>query len=384
MESTTIRSKMEFSEQQMNFLEDPLGFSADLFADDLDTEGGILGLDLGGGLKHHQFAPQESLEDLLQADSHEDTLGEEWMETVDLQTLLNAGSGSGTTTEAAPQPIKIEKAETRQEGMNKAAFELLKALLTNQQPVKSELSVSVLPAPEPVLTSASASPVAEVPNIDFSDHINLLLERVESSPVIHSFEDLIQPEFSFENGDIAEIQASDASETNTFSTEESVTIFDSSFPESNAESALSTSDVESFLSSGPTSPSAVFQEMSTIDSSCLSETSRSSTAKSIQVSSEDFTKLKSKSKKAKAKATPYDYDQDDVSNKRLRKKMQNKNAATRYREKKRQEKETLQEQEVRLSDKNKELREKVESLQREIKYMKELMNEINKAKHSKI
>lgn len=57
---------MEFSDQQMN-LEDVLGLSADLFADDLDTDGGILDLDLDGGPKHH--LAQESLEDLLLADS---------------------------------------------------------------------------------------------------------------------------------------------------------------------------------------------------------------------------------------------------------------------------------------------------------------------------
>lgn len=57
---------MEFSDQQMN-LDDVLGLSADLFADDLDTDGGILDLDLGGVPKHH--LGQESLEDLLLTDS---------------------------------------------------------------------------------------------------------------------------------------------------------------------------------------------------------------------------------------------------------------------------------------------------------------------------
>lgn len=53
---------------QMNLLGDTLGFSADLFADDLGTEGSILDLDLDGGLKY-QTAAHESLEELLLADT---------------------------------------------------------------------------------------------------------------------------------------------------------------------------------------------------------------------------------------------------------------------------------------------------------------------------
>lgn len=323
-----------------------------------------------------------------------DTFGEEWMETVDFQTLLNAGSRSENAPVAVSLPaVKKEEPEPRQEGMKQAAFELLKALLTGQQPTKTELSVDFLQPVESVETHAVISPVAEVPNIDFPgcDSINFLGD-VENNPVIHSFEDLIQPEIPLNNGDVVEIQPSKINKEPFSISKDYTAIVQDSFIDTEREipgSPFSSNDADSILSSSSTSPSEnstidISYLDDTVDTSCYSEHSQSGTAKSIQVSSEDFTKLKSKSKRAKVKSTPYDSDQDNVKDKRLRKKMQNKNAATRYREKKRQEKETLQEQEVRLSDKNKELREKVESLQREIQYMKELMNEINKAKRSNI
>lgn len=67
--SSSIFNTMEFSGQQMNLLDDAFGPSADLFADDLVTEGGILDLELDGILKH-QSATFESLEDLLLSNSN--------------------------------------------------------------------------------------------------------------------------------------------------------------------------------------------------------------------------------------------------------------------------------------------------------------------------
>lgn len=344
---------MEFMDQ-MNLFEDPLGLTTDLFVDDLGTEGSILDFGLDGGLKH-QSATQESLEDLLLTDTPADSLGEEWMETVDFQNLLNTDRGC----ENAPVAIKVEKSEPRPEGMKQAAFDILKALLTGQQTAKTEISLDLLKPVEKDLhveAVAAISPVAEVPDIDFPtfDSINMLLGGVDNQ-VIHSFEDLIQPEVSLDNGDVIELQPLQSGQNFSLdsSVEAPVLLLQDNFKtESLSVSSFCDADVESILSSGPTSPSDTCQDMSTIDTSYFSDSSsQSSSAKSIQVSSEDFTKLKSKSKKNKSKSSPYD--SHKVSDKRLRKKVQNKNAATRYREKKRQEKETLQEQEVRLSDTNK-------------------------------
>lgn len=69
-----------------------------------------------------------------------------------------------------------------------------------------------------------------------------------------------------------------------------------------------------------------------------------------------------------------------VEEKRLRKKEQNKNAATRYRLKKKAEVEEILTEEKALQDTNSELQQKVSDLSREIKYLKGLMRDMLKAK----
>ncbi|XP_041362341.1 cyclic AMP-dependent transcription factor ATF-5-like [Gigantopelta aegis] len=69
--------------------------------------------------------------------------------------------------------------------------------------------------------------------------------------------------------------------------------------------------------------------------------------------------------------------------KKEKKKIQNKNAAIRYRMKKKVESETIKSEEKQLEDKNTGLRDKVDQLQREIQYMKNLMDEVRNAKQLK-
>ncbi|KAL4241114.1 bZIP transcription factor [Mactra antiquata] len=357
----------------------------------------ILDIGLDEGLKRSNAAHQ-TLEDLLLPDHNEDPLGEEWMETLDLEPFLDGVDNNVTEIVPSTEKVGVEvldiptllsstnttevKLESKKEGLKPSAFELLKALLTGQQPPKTEFSLDVPVEVQQTRQEAEStvtSPVAEVPFFDLSgcDSVN----DDSSSSDLHPFENLIQPEISLGNGDIIEINIShdiDSSFTPSVQAVDTSSYISLS-PLSN--------EADSVLSSGPSSPIESAEDFSTIDTSYLSDEASSSSVKSSQVSDESFTKLKSKSsKRNKVKTSPYDSDYEtcNISDKRLRKKMQNKNAATRYRVKKRQEKETLQEQEVRLSDRNKELREKVESLQREIQYMKELMHEINKAKKSKI
>uniref|UniRef100_H3D1Q4 Cyclic AMP-dependent transcription factor ATF-4 n=1 Tax=Tetraodon nigroviridis TaxID=99883 RepID=H3D1Q4_TETNG len=66
--------------------------------------------------------------------------------------------------------------------------------------------------------------------------------------------------------------------------------------------------------------------------------------------------------------------------KKLKKMEQNKTAATRYRQKKKLEKEGLLEEHAILERKNVELREKAESMAREIEYLKELMEEVQQTR----
>lgn len=66
--------------------------------------------------------------------------------------------------------------------------------------------------------------------------------------------------------------------------------------------------------------------------------------------------------------------------KKSRKKEQNKNAATRYRQKKKAESEVVQGEERELQDKNDQLHVKCADIQREIKYLKSLMRDLYQAK----
>nr|XP_056701913.1 cyclic AMP-dependent transcription factor ATF-4 [Euleptes europaea] len=70
--------------------------------------------------------------------------------------------------------------------------------------------------------------------------------------------------------------------------------------------------------------------------------------------------------------------------KKLKKMEQNKTAATRYRQKKRAEQEALSGECGELEQKNEALREKADSLSKEIQYLKDLIEEVRKAKSKKV
>ncbi|XP_044311140.1 cyclic AMP-dependent transcription factor ATF-4 [Varanus komodoensis] len=70
--------------------------------------------------------------------------------------------------------------------------------------------------------------------------------------------------------------------------------------------------------------------------------------------------------------------------KKLKKMEQNKTAATRYRQKKRAEQEALSGECRELEQKNETLREKADSLSKEIQYLKDLIEEVRKAKGKKV
>ncbi|XP_077068165.1 activating transcription factor 4b isoform X1 [Siphateles boraxobius] len=72
-----------------------------------------------------------------------------------------------------------------------------------------------------------------------------------------------------------------------------------------------------------------------------------------------------------------------VEKKKLKKMEQNKTAATRYRQKKRAEQDSLQSECTVLEERNQELAEKAESIAKEIQYLKELMEEVKRARESR-
>jgi len=74
------------------------------------------------------------------------------------------------------------------------------------------------------------------------------------------------------------------------------------------------------------------------------------------------------------------YSRPGIEEKRMRKKEQNKNAATRYRQKKKAEIEDVLNEEKELEEKNADLQLKFSDLSREIKYLKGLMRDLFRAK----
>lgn len=72
-----------------------------------------------------------------------------------------------------------------------------------------------------------------------------------------------------------------------------------------------------------------------------------------------------------------------VVEKKLKKMEQNKTAATRYRQKKRVEHDILHTECMALEERNRELAEKADSITKEIQYLKELMEEVKKARESR-
>lgn len=77
---------------------------------------------------------------------------------------------------------------------------------------------------------------------------------------------------------------------------------------------------------------------------------------------------------------PKPYDRPIQEDRRSRKKEQNKNAATRYRQKKKQEVKQILVEEKKLSDVNEKLAKEFGEVRREVKYLKSLMRELFKSK----
>jgi hypothetical protein len=165
-------------------------------------------------------------------------------------------------------------------------------------------------------------------------------------------------------------------------------------------SPVSVDEVESVLSvtSNPSSPSqdltlaSLFSSFSsgqsTLDSSTLDEEEQVG-----QVLVEEPQRT-SRVKARPARPAPYPMSSPSPSpppptsrrpkaDRKERKKAQNRTAALRYREKKRSEQDILQQECDELTEKNDKLRDKVDSISREIKYLKDLMAEVEKARSTK-
>lgn len=280
------------------------------------------------------------------AQSPVDPLGEEWMENsaFDLEQALGL-TDLGDVLVAAPatEPVNVENPSSPDPKPKNSG--ILHELLVQPMPLLAHVNeVEEKPAIDIDLLDC----VTEVKDCDVAEGILSLLDQNESVKV-----EQVQPE---------KIDAVD------------------SIIEQFITSPLSVDEVENFLSgSEPSSPEQISVEQCDdpdyipghSDNEISPPKSKSSSCKA------------KKQAKSRIRAEPYEIPTEGLS-KKERKKIQNRNAAIRYREKKRGEKLHVKSDEQLLMETNKQLHDKVDSISREIKYMKDLMTEVFKAKGLKI
>ena len=133
-------------------------------------------------------------------------------------------------------------------------------------------------------------------------------------------------------------------------------------------SPMSPDDIDSLLSSGPSSPS-LSMEGSTVDVAQMLD--------SFEESSSDTDYIPPTKK---SRPSPYEKPARSMTERKSRKKQQNKDAATRYRQKKKVEATGVYSECETLEKRNTELKEKVDQMTKEIKYLKDLMADVFKRK----
>lgn len=285
--------------------------------------------------------------------SFSEPLDLDWMETGSLeQFLVGMGADHINTPDTqqvlqATEPIVVIK-DTN------VNHSVLHDLLT--QPITIKQSPTVKVSPEPVVSH-------ELSQIDLMDdgvQASLLSVIASSS----NDENEVPAEISFDSGCMdSSLNTSSSSKPD---------LLDVSSVDSLISSPLSAEEIDSLLSgSEPSSPSSRSDGNDPDYSPYQSD--------SEEYKSKSRTGGKQKSKKRRS--GPYNTSTGDRKD---RKRDQNKNAAIRYRNKKREEADLLKNEEDKLAEKNKELNDKVSQLSREINYMKDLISEVCKAKGLKV
>lgn len=200
------------------------------------------------------------------------------------------------------------------------------------------------------------------------------------------------------------------------------TLGDMSTIDSDILTSVTAEDVDSILSSGPSSPADLSQCSSppqqlppeqsnsllaqyllgNLDTSPQGSQSSfdisdlESVTSDLQTSDDDSDYVPSPYRVSKTRSTPYARSKAKSDSKskantalskeartldrKLRKKQQNKDAATRYRQKKREEADLIDKECQELEDRNTELKDKVDQMAREIGYLKNLLAEVYKAR----
>lgn len=147
-------------------------------------------------------------------------------------------------------------------------------------------------------------------------------------------------------------------------------------------SPVSADDVESLLSSSPPSPSQDTSLSSLFSSFTEASSFEAAASESYEQPDDVYLSDGGPQRSVKQRPAPYSKGTRKARNgdRKERKKEQNRTAALRYREKKRGETCVVQEEADELEEKNKKLRDQVDSMTREIKYLKDLMVDVLKAR----
>lgn len=309
----------------------------------------------GDSLVKNDVSPGDLFEDFLSDNTLEDPFSQEWMEISNLTSLVDE-----TTNSPNKSTVGADKVSSIPTGGSR----LLEELLTKPIKIKSSPTVS------PIVQLDSKS------ENDTSVHIKFPEEGMETDNQCSILEQAINEIDGLDalilQQQLHDIYDASVASTDTIANEN--TSSEISLIDSNNEfliaSPLSSEDIDSILScSEPASPSSSVQyDPDYIPSS----------------SPEKRSKRSCKSSKAsKSRESPYDKPIEKMDRKE-RKRIQNRNAAIRYREKKRAERGTIHSEEDILQDKNKELKTKVEHLSNEINYMKTLLTEVCEARGLKI
>ncbi|NP_001191630.1 ApCREB2 protein [Aplysia californica] len=314
----------------------------------------------------------------------EDVLGAEWMESSDLGSFLDA----------------LGDNHERLHPFESNLLEFTSLITPDDSTVSKDILSSTLQFPtQPVNIPLYASHGAEdfSAETEFENHLSPPDSPEQVAPVINlepveltaSHMTVISPDGLLGGMELA-------SESLTFTELDFVNFNDSAVgsiggAEELLGSPLSVDDVESTISfSGPSSPET--SQSSIIESSpelykVISTSSIDASKRFSPYSRSSKSKQSVKTSDAKAPRktrTPAQPVPEHVImehlDKKDRKKLQNKNAAIRYRMKKKGEAQGIKGEEQELEELNTKLKTKVDDLQREIKYMKNLMEDVCKAK----
>jgi len=328
----------------------------------------------GDGANELQFQDASNFE----AFSKDDVLGLDWMESTDIGSLLAAFDDQSVALPFGSSEVDFKSADLFQSAdwIENAlpAKEHGQLKLEQSQSIQLKQEYTVQPEHyvdqcieiQPVLTDSFLSP-PESP-----DHSTVSTDSV--------------PDINVESGGVFDI------EQNDFIALTEVDIYTDLTSVCNSISECSTvlvSDNANISFSLPSSPDSSSQssQSSIIESSpelykVICTSSSENRVKPYPTSNPKKQKSTSSSKHRRrqpAQPVPEHVIMEQLD-KKDRKKLQNKNAAIRYRMKKKEEALDIVGEEQQLEDVNTQLKTKVDDLQREIKYMKSLMEDVCRAK----